>query len=68
MIKKMFVLSEISRLYKKNIIDKKTKDKISNELQKTINDKFFSYNILYILDELPENDEINNLINLINSN
>jgi hypothetical protein len=68
MIKKMFVLSEISRLYKKNIIDKETKDKISNELQKTINDKFFSYNILYILDELPENDEINNLINLINSN
>lgn len=68
MIKKMFVLSEISRLYKKNIIDKETKDKISNELQKTINDNFFSYNILYILDELPENDEINNLINLINSN
>lgn len=68
MIKKIFVLSEISRLYKKNIIDKETKDKISNELQKTINDKFFSYNILYILDELPENDEINNLINLINSN
>ena len=64
----MFVLSEISRLYKKNIIDKETKDKISNELQKTINDNFFSYNILYILDELPENDEINNLINLINSN
>lgn len=62
MIRNLFIISKINQLYKENIIDKETKDILSEIISNNINSDFLNYKILDVLDNLPENEKVNELI------
>lgn len=62
MIRNLFIISKINQLYKENIIDKETKDILSNIISNNINNDSLRYKILDVLDNLPENEKVNKLI------
>lgn len=62
MIRNLFIISKINQLYKENIIDKETKDILSEIISNNINNDSLRYKILDVLDNLPENEKVNELI------
>jgi hypothetical protein len=62
MIRNLFIISKINQLYKENIIDKETKDILSEIISNNINSDSLNYKILDVLDNLPENEKVNELI------
>lgn len=62
MIRNLFIISKINQLYKENIIDKETKDILSEIISNNINSYSLNYKILDVLDNLPENEKVNELI------
>lgn len=63
MIGNLFIISKINQLYKEDIIDKKTKDILSKIISNNVNSDSLNYKILDVLDNLPENEKVNELIN-----
>lgn len=63
MIRNLFIISKINQLYKEDIIDKKTKDILSKIISNNVNSDSLNYKILDVLDNLPENEKVNDLIN-----
>lgn len=63
MIRNLFIISKINQLYKENIIDKETKDILSEIISNNINSDSLNYKILDVLDNIPENEKVNELIN-----
>lgn len=63
MIRNLFIISKINQLYKEDIIDKKTKDILSKIISNNVNSDSLNYKILDVLDNLPENEKVNELIN-----
>ena len=63
MIRNLFIISKINQLYKENIIDKETKDVLSKIISNNINSDSLKYMILDVLDNIPENEKVNELIN-----
>ena len=62
MIRNLFIISKINQLYKENIIDKETKDILSKIISNNVNSDSLNYMILDVLDNIPENDKVNELI------
>lgn len=62
MIRNLFIISKINQLYKENIIDKETKDILSKIISNNVNSDSLNYMILDILDNIPENEKVNELI------
>lgn len=62
MIRNLFIISKINQLYKENIIDKETKDILSKIISNNVNSDSLNYMILDVLDNLPENEKVNELI------
>ena len=62
MIRNLFIISKINQLYKENIIDKETKDVLSKIISNNINSDSLNYKILDVLDNIPENEKVNELI------
>ena len=62
MIRNLFIISKINQLYKKNIIDKETKDILSKIISNNVNSDSLNYMILDVLDNIPENEKLNELI------
>lgn len=62
MIRNLFIISKINQLYKENIIDKETKDILSKIISNNVNSDSLNYMILDVLDNIPENEKINELI------
>ena len=62
MIRNLFIISKTNQLYKENIIDKETKDILSEIISNNINSDSLNYKILDVLDNLPENEKVNELI------
>ena len=62
MIRNLFIISKINQLYKKNIIDKETKDILSKIISNNLNSDSLKYMILDVLDNIPENEKVNELI------
>lgn len=62
MIRNLFIISKINQLYKENIIDKETKDILSKIISNNVNSNSLNYMILDVLDNIPENEKINELI------
>lgn len=63
MIRNLFIISKINQLYKENIIDKETKDILSKIISNNVNSDSLNYMILDVLDNIPENEKLNELIN-----
>lgn len=63
MIRNLFIISKINQLYKENIIDKETKDILSKIISNNVNSDSLNYMILDVLDNIPENEKVNELIN-----
>lgn len=63
MIRNLFIISKVNQLYKENIIDKKTKDILSKIISNNVNSDSLNYKILDVLDNIPENEKVNELIN-----
>ena len=63
MIRNLFIISKINQLYKENIIDKETKDILSKIISNNVNSDSLNYKILDVLDNIPENEKVNELIN-----
>lgn len=63
MIRNLFIISKVNQLYKEDIIDKKTKDILSKIISNNVNSDSLNYKILDVLDNLPENEKVNELIN-----
>jgi len=62
MIRNLFIISKINQLYKENIIDKETKDILSKIISNNVNSDSLNYMILDVLDNIPENEKVNELI------
>jgi hypothetical protein len=62
MIRNLFIISKINQLYKENIIDKETKDILSKIISNNVNSDSLNYMILDVLDNIPENEKLNELI------
>ena len=62
MIRNLFIISKINQLYKENIIDKETKDILSKIISNNVNSDYLKYMILDVLDNIPKNEKINELI------
>ena len=62
MVRNLFIISKINQLYKENIIDKETKDILSKIISNNVNSDSLNYMILDVLDNIPENDKVNELI------
>ena len=62
MIRNLFIISKVNQLYKENIIDKKTKDILSKIISNNVNSDSLNYMILDVLDNIPENEKVNELI------
>lgn len=62
MIRNLFIISKINQLYKENIIDKETKDILSEIISNNVNSDSLNYMILDVLDNIPENEKVNELI------
>lgn len=62
MIRNLFIISKINQLYKENIIDKETKDILSKIISNNLNSDSLNYMILDVLDNIPENEKLNELI------
>lgn len=62
MIRNLFIISKINQLYKENIIDKETKDILSKIISNNVNSDSLNYKILDVLDNIPENEKLNELI------
>lgn len=62
MIRNLFIISKINQLYKENIIDKETKDILSKIISNNLNSDSLNYMILDVLDNIPENEKVNELI------
>lgn len=62
MIRNLFIISRINQLYKENIIDKETKDILSKIISNNVNSDSLNYMILDVLDNIPENEKLNELI------
>lgn len=62
MIRNLFIISKINQLYKENIIDKETKDILSKIISNNVNSDSLNYKILDVLDNIPENEKVNELI------
>lgn len=62
MIRNLFIISKINQLYKENIIDKETKDILSKIIRNNVNSDSLNYMILDVLDNIPENEKVNELI------
>lgn len=62
MIRNLFIISKINQLYKENIIDKETKDILSKIISNNVNSDSLNYMILDVLDNIPENEKLNDLI------
>lgn len=62
MIRNLFIISKINQLYKENIIDKETKDVLSKIISNNVNSDSLNYMILDVLDNIPENEKVNELI------
>ena len=62
MIRNLFIISKINQLYKENIIDKETKDILSKIISNNVNSDSLNYMILNVLDNIPENEKVNELI------
>ena len=62
MIRNLFIISKINQLYKENIIDKETKDILSKIISNNVNSDSLNYMILDVLDNIPENGKLNELI------
>ena len=62
MIRNLFIISKINQLYKENIIDKETKDILSKIISNNVNSDSLNYIILDVLDNIPENEKLNELI------
>lgn len=61
-IRNLFIISKINQLYKENIIDKETKDILSKIISNNVNSDSLNYMILDVLDNIPENEKLNELI------
>ena len=62
MIRNLFIISKINQLYKENIIDKETKDILSKIISNNVNSDSLNYMILDVLDNIPENEKLSELI------
>ena len=62
MIRNLFIISKINQLYKENIIDKETKNILSKIISNNVNSDSLNYMILDVLDNIPENEKLNELI------
>lgn len=62
MIRNLFIISKVNQLYKENIIDKETKDILSKIISNNVNSDSLNYMILDVLDNIPENEKVNELI------
>lgn len=62
MIRNLFIISKINQLYKENIIDKETKDILSKIISNNVNSDSLNYMILDVLENIPENEKLNELI------
>ena len=62
MIRNLFIISKINQLYKENIIDKERKDILSKIISNNLNSDSLNYMILDVLDNIPENEKVNELI------
>ena len=62
MIRNLFIISKINQLYKENIIYKETKDILSKIISNNVNSDSLNYMILDVLDNIPENEKLNELI------
>ena len=62
MIRNLFIISKINQLYKENIIDKEKKDILTKIISNNLNSDSLNYMILDVLDNIPENEKVNELI------